>query len=119
MIPDGFVQTLLDRKIINFGATQVLAEYQKIDYSFRGLKLQNLFVVEDVRRGSNGKHIFRLSRLDDKEPAVVTSDDILLVDGMTPQVLAKAFEINIDGTKKVLGKRRGRPRKHFPYGHDA
>ena len=119
MIPDGFVQTLLDKQIINFGATQVLAKYKKIDYSLRGLDLQNIFIVEDVQQNINGKFLFKLSRLDDKEPVIVSSDNILLVDGMEPAVLAKAFEINIDGSKKILGKRRGRPRKHFPYGVDA
>lgn len=118
MIPDGFVQTLLDRKIINFGSTQVLAKYKKIDYSFRGLELQNLFVVENANKNSNGKFIFTLSRLDDKEPIVATTDDILLIDGMEPKDIAKAFDLNIDGSKKVLGKRRGRPRKHLPYGAD-
>lgn len=116
MIEDSLVQTLLERKIINNG-TQVLVEFKKIDHSQRGLTLKDICTIDEVVKGKNGKYVFKLTRLENKEAISVLSNKVIQVDGMEPKLIAKAFDLNIDGTRKKLGKRRGRPRKHFPYGH--
>ena len=112
---DSFVKTLIEKNIIT-KSTQVTAEFNKIDYSSKGLLITDICTVDEVVETKQGKCIFKLTRLDSHEPVVVPADNILMVDGMNPSVLAKAFELNIDGSKKKTGKRRGRPRSHFPYG---
>jgi hypothetical protein len=117
MLQEGLVQTLLDRGIIN-GATQILAEFNKVDNSFRALTLKDTFTVDNVETDESGKHWFNLIRLETKESVKLPTTSIFLIDGMEPAEIAKAFDLNVDGTKKVLGLRRGRPRKHFPYGKE-
>lgn len=115
MLNEGLIQALLDKKIIN-NTTQVFAEFTKTDHSLRGLTLKDICTVDEVIKDKDGKFLFRLTRLESKEPVTVFSNKVMLIDGMDPKTLCKAFDLNIDGSKKQLGKRRGRPRKHFPYG---
>jgi hypothetical protein len=43
---------------------------------------------------------------------IIHCDQILAVDGMDPERLASAFDLKINGSKKELGKKRGRKSKH-------
>lgn len=115
MLSPGLIETLLDKKIIN-NSTQMYVEFTKTDQSLRGLTLKDICTVDEVLRDTDNKYIFKLTRLDCKEPITVPAEKVLLIDGMDPKTLCKAFELNVDGSKKKLGKRRGRPRTHFPYG---
>lgn len=117
MLNSGLVQALLERNILN-GGTQVLAEFEKTDNSMRALKLKDYFTIDAVNRQKDGRFLFKLCRLETKEFFLIPEDKVLMVDGMEPKDLAKAFDLNADGSKKVMGKRRGRPRKHFPYGQE-
>jgi hypothetical protein len=85
----------------------------------RALKLKDFFTIEAVSKQQDGRFLFKLCRLESKEQFLIPEEKVLMVDGMEPKVLAKAFDLNLDGSKKVMGKRRGRPRKHFPYGQEA
>ena len=118
MIDDGLVQSLLDKKVINNG-TRVLVEFRKIDNSQRSLVLKDICTIDNVVKDNTGRFLFKLTRLENKEPVSVFSNKVIEIDGMEPKLLAKAFDLNIDGSKKKLGKRRGRPRKHFPYGQNS
>lgn len=118
MLQTGLIDALLDKRILN-GATQLFVEFEKTDNSMRVLKLTDYFTIDAVGKQSDGRFVFKLCRMDTKEKISVTEDKVLMVDGMEPRELAKAFDLNEDGSKLVMGKRRGRPRKHFPYGEDA
>ena len=115
MLNDNLVKTLIEKNIIN-NSTQVTARFKKIDQSCKGLEIDDLCVIEEVVETKAGKCYFKLSRVDSHEQITVPSENILMVDGMSPNLLARAFELNIDGSKKAQGKRRGRPRKYFPIG---
>lgn len=110
MLQEGFVQTLLDRKIINQN-TIITAKFKKIDFSLRGLEIESTFHIDEVIKNDLGKFIFRLIRQENNERIAVPVENILLIDDNTPERLAEAFDIKIDGDKKNMGKRRGRPLK--------
>ena len=118
MLNSGLVETLIDRKILN-QTTRILAEFEKTDNSLRKLKLKDLFYIEKVERDKTGTLFLKLCRIETKERFTLPLENILEIDGMEPKVLAKAFGLSINGSKSISGKRRGRPRKHFPYGQDA
>ena len=118
MLSNGLVESLLNRNILCH-STRILAEFEKTDNSLRKLKLTDLFNIEKVEKLKNNDYLFTLCRIDTKERVLVTIDKILTVDGMSPKVLARAYGLSTTGEKNKSGKRRGRPRKHFPYGIDA
>ncbi len=116
MFSGGLIQTMVDRKIIN-SSTQVWAKFQKKDNSLRVLTLQDNFNVLEIKKHEISEVMFKLIRVETKEIVSVPLENIIMVDGMTAKGFAKAYDLNLDGTNKVMGKRRGRPRKHFPYGN--
>lgn len=109
MLQEGLVKTLLKRGIINT-TTQVLAVFNKVDHSLRSLRLKDFFKVNSVEEGKTGKHTFDLSRIETSELYKLPTDQIILIDGMEPTEIAKAYDLNLDGSNKVMGKPRGRPK---------
>lgn len=111
MLQEGLAKTLVTKGIIN-SKTQVLATFNKVDTSFRSLKLKDLFNVLDVVESQEGKCLFNVARVENDERYQLPTENIVEIDGMPPKDVAKAFDLNPDGSKKVMGKQRGRPRIH-------
>lgn len=44
---------------------------------------------------------------------LITYKDIVMIDGMAPERLANAHDFKADGSKKDLGKKRGRKPKNY------
>lgn len=101
---------LLDKKIIQPGKTRVDVDYVDVSCRKRTRK-QGTFVIEQIHQEDPNLR-FLLKEPFATNQIVVTSEQILKIDGMTPETVANAFDYKPDGTKKKLGKRRGRPRKH-------
>lgn len=112
-LQDNLVRTLLARKIINT-STNVLARFNKIDFSSRGLMIESTFDVDSIVENKAGQIVFCLIRQENGDRQLVLSEDIIKIDDMTPEVIAESFDLNVDGTKKEMGKRRGRPLKYRP-----
>ena len=118
MITNGLVQTLIQKNIIS-NSTQVKARFKKFDYGMRSLMLEDLFTVDRIEK-HNDNYAFHVTRIGTTaEKAIIMAADILKIDGMDPDQIAAAYELEVEGNKKPQGKRRGRPRKWFPYGEDA
>jgi len=111
MLNDNLAATLI-RKQILVPNTRVLVEDEV--NSFAGSSVRETeFFVNRIRKESNGEYVFELIDVNKSKQKIVTSNRILTIDGMNPAQLAAAYDIRDNGDKKVLGKRRGRPRKYF------
>ena len=106
----NLVEEFVNRNIITTD-TEIYAYYYGYDVSgIMKTKVKGIFTVDEIMR-ENNRIRFKVSSTRDGEVKVISSDDIIEIDGMNPKRLAKSYNINSDGTNMVVGKKRGRKPK--------
>lgn len=110
MIDAGLLNALIKRKIVKRG-TQMDVNYHKMTDG--GIaKHRGLFTVDGAQATDTGFSI-KLHAVDAPATMVeVGVANVNRIEGMLPEQMAEAYDLLVDGSKKKLGKRRGRPRKH-------
>jgi hypothetical protein len=105
------ISALYDRSAI--GTDNVItASYTLRDGSGKRTKKVGDFGVLSIDRTDS--HInFALQHMIDKHRVTVSDDQILAIDGMVPSRYADVYDLNLDGTVKKVGKKRGRKPKNM------
>ena len=108
---ESLARTLIERGIIN-NNTQVEAWYWGKDLASNLKRMRDFFNIGNVKEVKN-KVIFDVYR-NDGFTTTIKTEDIINVDGMTPDLIARAFCLNIDGSSRKMGMKRGRKSKVRP-----
>jgi len=92
-------------------STVVKARYISRDY--QGMTYTNLGDFYPVGVKHTGEQIYlQLRNCSGLWEISAQPQDILSMDGMSPDRFASVFNLNWDGTNRYTGKKRGRKRKH-------
>lgn len=110
MLTNALAKTLIDRNIIN-KSTKIEAYYTRMDFSGSYNRTRNTLSLANVCKHGE-EYSFVLYDQHSDLVVTVPVEDVMAIDGMEPSLVAEAFDLQMDGTKKILGKKRGRPRKH-------
>lgn len=100
MLSINLAETLINKRLLTINS-QVQLE--------SGLEK---FTIKEIKKTDNG-YVFHVISAENFKPRTINCEQVLMLDGMEPEIVAAAYDIMPNGSKKVLGKRRGRPRKHF------
>lgn len=111
MLSNSLADILVQKRIITPN-TQLEVKFNRVDMSGSYSQAVDFFTVLDSKTEyETGKVFFKLSRIGNGQEIVAQADQIVSIDGMPPENVAKAFDLKVDGSNQQLGKRRGRPKK--------
>jgi hypothetical protein len=103
------IDAMLRQKILN-DKTVITATYPIKDTTGRITRKQGIFVfMEAIKQGS--EYILTLTTLLGGVAMNILASDIVAIDGMKLDRFVDVYNINIDGTAKKVGKKRGRRAK--------
>ncbi len=109
------LRKLIEKNFFNVG-TEVSARHKAMDLSGRQIHLfeGNFTVSALLERKKAGTLVLDLVSTDDGSNIRIDPEQIVGIDGMTPERFAENYMINPDGSEiKVIGKRRGRRPKNW------
>lgn len=103
------ISALVDKQAITTDNV-ITANYTVRDGSGRSTQRTGEFGI--VRFEKMGDEImFTLKHIVEKNQVMINDDHILAIDGMPPCRYADVYDINLDGSDKKTGKKRGRKPK--------
>jgi hypothetical protein len=103
------IDIMLKQEILN-DRTVITATYSTKDNTGRIVKKQGTFVFIDAVKQGN-EYSLSLTTLSGGNAMNILATDIIAIDGMKPDRFVDVYDINIDGTIKNVGKKRGRRSK--------
>lgn len=103
------IKSLLDKNAID-ETTVITANYDNKDNTGKLRRYQDNFHLESLIE-NQGEWILTVRKIIGQEYLKVRAQDILALDGMSPERYVDVYDINPDGSVKKLGKKRGRKPK--------
>lgn len=103
------IRSLLEKNAIN-ETTVITASYNNKDTNGRIRQYKDNFYLENLVE-NQGEWILHVKKIVGQDDLQVRAQDIVALDGMTPERYVDVYDINPDGTAKKLGKKRGRKPK--------
>ena len=103
------MKAMLERKVLT-SDTVITANYIVRDCTGRYIHKQDDFMMIDVKQ-QNNEYKLTLQHLLGAQAVSVWARDIIALDGMKPERFVEVYNINPDGTNKLMGKKRGRKSK--------
>jgi len=93
--------------------TEVRAKHKAMGLgSVNNVIVSGDFSITAIKVREDGRVAFKLADLRSGAPTAVFADAIEEIDGMDPVRFASVWNITSEGTKAVMGKRRGRKPKN-------
>ena len=103
------IKAMLDKNVLNLD-TVVTANYKIKDCSGKTTIQQDDFVIVDIAK-SGCDYILKLRKMIGSTALNILACDVVALDGMKPERYVEVYDINPDGTAKIIGKKRGRKPK--------
>lgn len=103
------IAAMIAQNILN-NKTVITASYSTKDSSGRVVNKQDTFIFITAIKKEDG-YSLTLSTLYGNYPINIPANNIIAIDGMKPDRFIDVYDINIDGTPKKVGKKRGRKSK--------
>lgn len=103
------IRSLLERNAIN-ETTIITASYKNKDNNGRIRQYKDNFYLENLVE-TQGDWILHVKKVIGQDGLQVRAQDILALDGMTLERYVDVYDINLDGSAKKMGKKRGRKPK--------
>jgi hypothetical protein len=103
------IKAMIDKNILS-SEIKITANYTTKDSVGRIISKRDEFRLVTVQEQGNN-YRFKLKQLRGNTTVFVWANDIIALDGMTPERYVGVYNINPDGTVKNLGKKRGRKPK--------
>ena len=94
-------EALEKKGIIVKDETEVDARFESHSPFGDVIATKDVFLINDYTK-KDGKVFFKVTRLFDAKPAVVSSDDVFMIDCMDPVRLAEAYDIDENGDPTIL-----------------
>lgn len=104
-----FVKTLKERGILGIN-TKILANYKGYTLDGSTIPSKGELLVKEIDIKESTIDILA-TPLFGQTKYKISVKDIIEIDGMNPQRLGRVFNINIDGSTRITGKKRGRKPK--------
>ena len=105
-----FCEALVKKKVICKGTVLNAAVTKEGVGGVRSPGIANV-IVEQLNYFQTGRLNFTCKYPDTQQYTEIIPSQIFTVDGMVPERLGKIFNINLDGTLRAPGKKRGRKPK--------
>lgn len=107
----NLLKALIDKKIFVPG-TEITAIRPGVDLSgITPIEVEEILEVNEIYVRKNGTHFIKATSIRDAHSYMIKAEQINIIDGMVPAILATIYNIKKDGSSRPVGKKRGRKAK--------